>query len=163
MRVRVALSAAVAFVLVVGSATAVSAAAADAERSPFEFDVTTTISDVCAFDFDLSAQIAGTSNFVGTANDQHVGIEIHTTEVDTLTGPNGVPLVSDPYKGSELIGFDPETGAGHDFGTGHTARFHLPDGSVFLSAGRVTSIGGYVITPDTGHSGDVDALCAALD
>jgi hypothetical protein len=163
MRSRIAFPTHAAIVLLVGSATAVSAAPAATDRGPFEFDVSATISGVCAFDFDLSAHISGTSTFVATANNQHVGIQIHTTEVDTLTGPNRIPLVSDPYTSSELIGFDGVTGDGHDFGTGHMARFQLPGGDVFMSAGRVTSIGGYVITPDTGRSGDVAALCAALD
>jgi len=163
MRARFALFAAVAFVLVVGSATAVAAASADSEGSPFEVDVGTTVSGVCPFDIALSAHLRGTTNVVAIANDQHVGIEIDIRESDTLTGPNGVPLVSEPYESIEHVGFDDETGDGHDFGSGHVARFLLPDGSTFLSAVRVTAVGGSVIAPDFGHSGTIEALCAALD
>jgi hypothetical protein len=162
MRSRIALSTIAAAALLIGSASAVAAAPADAERGPFEFDVSTTVSGVCPFDFDLSAHVWGTTNFVFTANNQHVGFQMDIHEVDTLTGPNGVPLISEPYKSVEHVGFDGETGVGHDFGTGTIALFHLPDGTTFHSAGRIVNVGGYVIIPDFGHSGDLDALCAAL-
>jgi len=41
----------------------------------------------------------------------------------------------------------------------------LPDGTRFHSAGRTNFLNdpsGFVIVPDTGHSGDLVALCAAF-
>jgi hypothetical protein len=163
MRSRIACSAVVATALLIGSATAVAAAPADSEHSTDVIDADVTISDTCSFDFDLALHISVTQNFVATANNEHVGFETTFIETDTLTGPNGVPLVSEPYRSTEHTGFKPDTDIVHDFLTGHIATFDLPDGSTFRSTGRVTELGGYMITPTTGHAGDVDALCAALD
>jgi hypothetical protein len=42
----------------------------------------------------------------------------------------------------------------------------LPDGSIFLSAGRIDFVGHpgepFILTPDTGRAGNLAAFCAAL-
>ena len=46
-----------------------------------------------------------------------------------------------------------------------SGRGPLPDGKTFQSAGRLEFVargGLFALTPDTGHSGDVAAFCAAL-
>ncbi len=163
MRTRLGLAMGSVVALMLAIVPTVSEAPADAEHGTQPISFTDIpIDGVCPFTFRLSAQGTTVYNVVFTANGVRTGLDFMTTETDTLVGPNNVPLVSRPYTSKEHITFD-AAGNGHDFVTGNIATFILPDGSVFMSAGRVTSVGGYVIVPDFGRAGNVNALCAALD
>jgi hypothetical protein len=54
----------------------------------------------------------------------------------------------------------------HIFSNGLVERVPLPDGTLFVSAGRLDWINhptaSFLLTPDIGRSGNVAAFCAAL-
>jgi hypothetical protein len=54
----------------------------------------------------------------------------------------------------------------HVFASGVVEKILLPDGTFFISAGRLDFLGHpgatFVLSPDVGNSGNVDAFCAAL-
>jgi len=88
----------------------------------------------------------------------------NTVEQDTFSA-NGVTLVGDPFHNIQQFVTDSNGNITHVYETGVLERVPLPDGSVFMSAGRLDfSLHGsnFVMTPDNGKSGDVAAFCAAL-
>ena len=93
-------------------------------------------------------------------------IKFEAFEQDTFIGPNGIPLVGEKYLVESHWIFD-STGTLvlHDYVRGVLEKVWLPDGTLFQSAGSVDFVadgGGFIITPDVGHSGNVAGFCAAL-
>ena len=88
-------------------------------------------------------------------------LQLHATEELTLSA-NGRTLHAEPINVNGFADFDPD--GVHLYFAGLILRVPLPDGTTFLSAGRVefSLDSNLVITPDVGLSGDVGALCAAL-
>jgi hypothetical protein len=129
------------------------------------FTVHDTVTTLCAFPVTLD--IVGTTSetdFVNKAG-QVTRVHLVGTEQDTLTA-NGQTLISAPYTSSAEILFDSAGNVTAFTADGVIARFTLPDGSVFISAGKLLLLEhhgqNYFVTPDIGHSGDTQALCAAL-
>ena len=152
-------------VLVVGAAVFASAAAAD---RPATFHYTTTgsavLTDICAFPVtvDFTADVTET-DFVDT-NGNVTRVVLHLVEQDTFTA-NGNTLVGLPYTANLEILFDSSGNVTHIYGEGVAERIQLPNGSLFLTAGRSDFIGhpeGFVLVPDVGTPGDVTGFCAAL-
>jgi hypothetical protein len=87
-------------------------------------------------------------------------------EQDTFIGPTGVTLVSDPFDFSFQFTFNADGAPPTVFINGVIERVHLPDGSLFISAGRIDfSADGFpdfVIAPDQGGIHNLDGFCAAL-
>ena len=151
--------------LVVGAAVFASAAAAD---RPATFHYTTTgsavLTDICAFPVtvDFTADVTET-DFVDT-NGNVTRVVLHLVEQDTFTA-NGNTLVGLPYTANLEILFDSSGNVTHIYGEGVAERIQLPNGSLFLTAGRSDFIGhpeGFVLVPDVGTPGDVTGFCAAL-
>jgi hypothetical protein len=89
-------------------------------------------------------------------------MQFNGTEQDVFIA-NGRSLASEPYNIRTV--FDESGGVEHVYATGLVVRVVLPDGTKFVSAGRldfVTRNFEFAITPDVGRSGDLDAFCAAL-
>jgi hypothetical protein len=83
------------------------------------------------------------------------------TEQDTLSA-NGKTLVGDPYHFNFNSQFENGVRVSYT-GTGIAEMVHLPDGSLFIIAGRVDVTGAVVFSVDSGNSGNnVAAFCAAL-
>ena len=89
------------------------------------------------------------------------------TETDVFTA-NGNTLTGLPYHTSLRAVLDPsdpniQLSA---VATGVQSRIPLPDGSTFLSAGRLDFVAHpgetFILTPDTGRAGNVAGFCAAL-
>ena len=151
--------------LVVGAAIFASAAAAD---RPATFHYTTTgsamLTDICAFpvNVDFTADVSET-DFVDTSGNL-TRVILHLVEQDTFTA-NGNTLVGQPYTANLEILFDSSGNVTHIYGEGVAERILLPNGSLFLTAGRSDFIGhpeGFVVVPDVGTPGDVAGFCAAL-
>jgi hypothetical protein len=129
------------------------------------FTVHTTVTTLCSFPVTLD--VVGTTSetdFIDQAGNL-VRIHLQGSEQDTLTA-NGHSLTSAPYTSSAEILFDSNGNVTGFTADGVIARFTLPDGSLFISAGKLLLLEHpgqqYFVTPDIGHSGNTAALCAAL-
>jgi hypothetical protein len=90
--------------------------------------------------------------------------QIHATEQLTLSA-NGRTLTAEPIHINLFVDWGPNGELEHVYLAGVVARIPLPNGTTFLSAGRLDFIArgvDFAVTPDVGRSGDVGALCAAL-
>jgi hypothetical protein len=89
----------------------------------------------------------------------------HVDEQDTFSA-NGKSLTSRPFTFGLTATFDSTGAFTHFIEHGVLARVPLPDGSVFLAAGRVDFVlhgsPPFSFTPDSGTSGNVAGFCAAL-
>ncbi|WP_146237451.1 hypothetical protein [Georgenia satyanarayanai] len=92
-------------------------------------------------------------------------VNLHGTE-ELSYSANGQTLEADPFPYNIHITFGPEGGAPRsNVVTGLVLRVPLPDGTTFLSAGRLDFVvtgQDFAATPQVGLSGDLDALCGAL-
>jgi hypothetical protein len=92
-------------------------------------------------------------------------IHVHNNEQDTFTA-NGKTLVGLPFVSNIDVLFDSLGNITHVYSQGLLEKVPLPDGSLFVSAGRVDAINHpgatFILTPDSGNSGNLAAFCAAL-
>jgi hypothetical protein len=90
---------------------------------------------------------------------------LHIVEQDTFSA-NGTSMTGLPYTANIEVLFDSSGNITHIFASGVVERIVLPDGTLFLTAGRLDFTrhpdAGFVLTPDVGNSGNVAAFCAAL-
>ena len=155
----------VAILLCVLSAPGV-ASAAEPARSSFTVVLSNTLTGICEFPVtNTSTLVVTQTNFFdnsGIQTSSHFAI----TETDVFTA-NGNTLIGLPYHFSLRAVLDPsdpniQLSA---VATGVAARIPLPDGSIFLSAGRIDFVGHpgepFILTPDTGRAGNLAAFCAA--
>jgi hypothetical protein len=124
----------------------------------------TVVDDICNFPVTVTSTQVGVETTFYDANGAPTRIEAHAVEQDVFTA-NGQSLTGLPFNFSVHVLF--ENGeVTHVYASGLLERVPLPDGTVFLSAGRVDFTGhpgaAFLISPDVGRSGDVAALCAAL-
>jgi hypothetical protein len=83
------------------------------------------------------------------------------TEQDAFSA-NGNTLVGDPYHFNFNVQYENGVQVSYT-GTAIAERVHLPDGGVFIIAGRVDVTGAVVFSVDSGNSGNnVAAFCATL-
>ena len=123
-----------------------------AQFPPSEFDT------ICSFPVMISGTFSAWGvSFDGKPQDMTI---IHATETDTFMGPSGTTLVGLPYTATLH-----STDSGPNFAAGTLQVVPLKNGTVFKSTGRLdfnTFTGDFVMTPTSGHSGDVAELCAEL-
>lgn len=152
--------------LVAAGVFTASAGATKPVKTPIDVtDVPGTISGVCSFDVALSSDLRGTRIDYVDANGAVIGRYIHFVEQDTFSA-NGKVITGEPFTFNIDIVFDADGNVTHIFASGVTEKIILPDGTLFLSAGRLDFIAhpgtDFLITPDVGRSGNVAAFCAAL-
>lgn len=90
----------------------------------------------------------------------------HFVEQDTFTGANGNTLVSEPYTFNMEYILNSDGELIHQYVTGVATRVPLPDGTMFISAGRTDWMAHpddpYILIPDHGPcvnlQGFIDAL-----
>jgi hypothetical protein len=141
------------------------AAATEPTREPFgPSSDTFVVDDLCSFPVTVTATSSGTVTSFLDQNGALTRLYFHIVEQDTLTA-NGKSLTGLPYTFNLEVLFE-DGEVTHIFGTGVGERIPLPDGSLFLLAGRVDLVAHpgsmFIVIPDAGRSGDVAALCAAL-
>jgi hypothetical protein len=155
------------FLVAVGAVIfALSAVADRPTRIPFEgLTFSNVLTDVCAFPINVDSTISGTEIDYVDQNGALTRVFIHQVEQDTFTA-NGKTLVGIPYTVNTEILFDSNGNVTHVFGSGLFEMIPLPDGSLFVSAGRAdfTQHPGvaFLLSPDMGNSGNLEAFCAAL-
>ncbi len=152
---------------VVVSTLAMSAGAASAarpEKAHFEgvFDFTDTT--LCDFPVELTVTYSIDDIAFFTKAGELRRVHTHVKEQDTFVA-NGTTLVGDTYTGNQVFLFSPtgELTAAHF--TGLLEKVRLPDGSIFMGAGRVDVLAadpGFIVAPDSGVAKNQDAFCAAL-
>ena len=153
--------------LVALSATGVlaqPAAATGPTRVPFEDTTTVVVEDICSFPVTITSTVVGTETTFYDQTGAVTRIQIHVVEQDVFSA-NGESLTGLPYTFNIRVLFE-DGEVTHVYASGLVARVPLPDGTVFLSAGRLDFAAHpgseFRIVPDVGRSGDVAAFCAAL-
>ncbi len=124
-----------------------------------------TLTGVCSFDI----WYQGTATVMATDFFDNNGTPLrtywHVVEQDTFIA-NGKTLVSLPYTYNAQVRYDSSGSVTGLDSSGAVVRIRLPDGSLFSSAGRTDWMGHppgtMLLSPDHGHSGNLDAFCAAL-
>jgi hypothetical protein len=141
-----------------------SALAAKPQTFPIDATVTTTVTDICSFPVTVTFTGVGTGHVFTDASGNVTSFQAHITETDTFSA-NGHTITGLPYHLFDVLRID-ANGNVTETVQGVAERLRLPDGSLFLSAGRLhvppDSEQGFSIGPDCGRTGDIGALCAAL-
>ena len=158
-------------ILVVLTAAAAFAALAPAaagnppERVTGTVSGSTVMTDVCSFP--VTVDFAGVFSELRFYDQSGAltRIEGHQTEQDTFSA-NGISITGLPYNFNYQFLFDSNGDLTHLYATGLVERIVLPNGTLFLSAGRVDFVDHpnetFLLTPDRGRSGNLEAFCAAL-
>jgi hypothetical protein len=140
------------------------AAAVEPTREPIDDTDTFVVTDICDFPVTITATLVGTETTFYDQSGAVTRIQIHVVEQDVFTA-NGETLTGLPYTFNIQVLFE-DGEVTHVYASGVVARVPLPDGTVFLSAGRLDFVAHpgaeFRIVPDVGRSGDVAAFCAAL-
>jgi hypothetical protein len=153
------------FVLALGLVADTSSAVAD---EPSKYEVTFTVSDeltdVCPFPIAITLTVRGFAIDHVDKDGVLTRTFAHSVEQDTFSA-NGKTLMGLPYTVNMQFIFDSDGNLIHQFGTGIYERVPLPDGSIFISAGRADFVANgvsFMLSPDKGNPGNVAAFCAAL-
>jgi hypothetical protein len=145
-------------------ATAAGAYGAKPQTIPITGPNTAVLTDVCPFPVTVVSQASGTGRIYVDGAGNLTMFQAHVTETDTFTA-NGNSIVGLPYHLTDILHVNAD-GTVREQVTGVAERLRLPDGRMFISAGRFivppNDAGGFTLSPTTGHTGDVAALCAAL-
>jgi len=141
-----------------------SASAAQPVMTVYPVDFSSPITDVCASAIGFSTHLVISETDYFDASGAPTRLYMHTVERDTFTGPAG-SLTTDPYTYGVWFRFDANGNIVSGNAAGVTVRIHLPDGSLFLSAGLIILHPNepvFIFAPDFGHSGNLTAFCSAL-
>ena len=125
----------------------------------------TTMSGVCSFDVTVTSVQSGTQIVFYDQTGQVTRVFVHAVETDTFTA-NGKTLMGMPFTFNIEIPIDSSGNATNVYASGVVERVVLPNGTLFLSAGRADFLAhpgvSFLLSPDKGNPGDVAAFCAAL-
>ena len=126
------------FLVAVGAVIfALSALADRPTRTPFEgVTFSSVLTDVCAFPVNVNSTLSGFEIDYVDQSGALTSIFVHQVEQDTFTA-NGRTLVGTPYTFNTQVLFDSSGNVTHIFGSGLVETIPLPDGSLFISAGRL--------------------------
>jgi hypothetical protein len=141
-----------------------AAAVAPTRMTIDQSPVVTVANDICSFPVTITSTQVGVETTFYDRNGAVTRIQAHAVEQDVFTA-NGQSLTGLPYTFNVRVLFE-DGELTHVYASGLVSRVPLPDGRVFLSAGRLDFAAhpgsGFRIVPDVGRSGDVGAFCAAL-
>jgi hypothetical protein len=154
--------------LLVISALGISTSTALADK-PVKYEYTfpwnDVLSDICSFPIN----IVGINNYMEIDFFNKSGsltrIYVHGVQQDTYSA-NGKTLVGLPYTYNVEMLFDSSGNITNNYANGVYEKIPLPDGSLFISAGRTNFMEhpnvGFLISPDKGNPGNIAGFCAAL-
>jgi hypothetical protein len=164
---RLLLAGSVALACVLAAAVFASGAAADRPVVTHStFTQTNPLTDACSFPITVDSFAADLTetDFVDQSG-AITSISFRGDVQDTFSA-NGNTLVSEPYELNVVILFDDSGNVTHIYGHGIIDRVRLPDGSLFIGAGRVDFVAHgtppFILTPDVGATVNLDGFCAAL-
>jgi hypothetical protein len=145
----------------------VFAPSASADRpivEAFSSTDTFTVNDICAFPVTITATVNGTQWIFLDKSGAITRVHLHIVEQDRFSA-GGPTLTGLPFTFNINVLFE-DGEVTHVFASGLVEKVPLPDGTLFLSAGRLDFAAHpdstFRIVPDVGRSGDVGAFCAAL-
>jgi hypothetical protein len=154
--------------LVAGSVVSASAApAATPTIAPFSYTYSAVMTGYCGFGVDVVTNATGTRIDFVDANGALTRRYIHQLNIDTFSA-NGKTLTSLPFVFNLQQFFDSSGQLTQSPVSGVIEQIPLPDGSLFVSAGRDDfavphpGIEGHILAPNEGSQGDIAAFCAAL-
>jgi hypothetical protein len=140
------------------------AAAVEPTRVPIDQTDIYVVEDICSFPVTITATVVGTETTFYDQSGEVTRIQVHIVEQDVFTA-DGESLTGLPFTFNIQVLFE-DGEVTHVYASGLVERVPLPDGTVFLSAGRLDFEAhpgsDFRIVPDVGRSGDVAAFCAAL-
>jgi hypothetical protein len=152
--------------LAVAGVLASSAFAAAPTKEYFSVtDIPATLTGVCDFDVAVSFDVTGFEIDYTDESGALTRVYVHQTEQDTFSA-NGKSITGEPYTFNLDVLFDSTGEITHVYASGVVSRIVLPSGTLFLSAGRSDFAlhpgVDFLLSPDVGNPGDVEAFCAAL-
>jgi hypothetical protein len=140
------------------------AAAIEPTRVPIDDTITSVVEDICSFPVTITATFVGTETTFYDPNGEVTRQQIHIVEQDVFS-TDDQSLTGLPFTFNLQVLFE-DGEVTHVYASGLVERVPLPDGTVFLSAGRLDFAAHpgaeFRVVPDVGRSGDVAAFCAAL-
>lgn len=123
------------------------------------------LTDVCSFSVNIEPTVGGTQTLFVDTGGNLIRQRFHFVEQDTFTA-NGKTLVGIPFTFNLEFLFDSSGNLLQFYADGIVEKIPLPDGSLFISAGRVdwTAHPGvdWILSADNGNPGNVAGFCAAL-
>ena len=164
-RLRVARLIAVAVVVALSTAFFASPAMADPPaKGEGTMTMQTVLTDICPFTFVVDSTIQYSELKFFDRSGSLIRIYQHTVEQDVFKA-NDKTLTSVPYTFNIEFLFDSSGNVTHIFADGVVEKIWLPDGSLFISAGRLDFAAHgamFLLSPDKGNPGNVAGFCAAL-
>jgi hypothetical protein len=134
-------------------------------KSEFTFSDTGVITDVCAFPVTNAITVSVIEIDFFDASGTLTRIQVHATEQDTFSA-NGNSLTSLPFTYDFTLSFDSSGNITAAILEGIIVKVPLPDGGLFISAGRVDlaarGLPEFILTPDVGATVNLDRFCEAL-
>lgn len=149
----------------VAAVFASAAAAAKPEKSQYTTTLTAILTDACSFDVTVDSSASITEIDFFDESGALTRVSLHVVEQDTFSA-NGKSLTGVPFTFSIEVLFDSSGELTHVFASGVAEKVPLPDGSLFITAGRVDfaahGFPAFLLTPDVGATVNLDGFCAAL-
>ena len=144
---------------------AASSATADTPfKVSFAYTADSVLTDVLPFPVNIHSVLSGTEIFYFDQNGALTRIYVNQHEQDTFSA-NGKSLVGDPFTFNIELIYDSNGNVIHEYSDGGVEKIPLPDGTLFISAGRFDFVDhgfNFVISADEGNPGNLAALTAAL-
>ncbi len=156
----------VSIVAVSAAIFALPAAATAPVKYSFTFPFTIVLTDICSFPITLDSTINATEiDYFDQSGTTLIRWDWHAEQQDTFTA-NGKTLVGLPYHYHLETLLDSNGNMTHQFGSGLFEKVPLPDGSLFIGAGRADFAAHpgvlIILSPDKGNPGNLAGFCAAL-
>jgi hypothetical protein len=152
-------------IVTAGVMAAAATAAPPTITRNFQATGTATLTGVCSFPVDVVFSQTLTEIDYLDASGNVTRVHLHVVEQDVFTA-NGKTLRGEPFTFNADVLFDSEGNVTHVYASGVVARIILPDGSLFLSAGRADFAAhpgeSFLLSPDVGAQGNIAGFCAAL-
>ena len=162
---RLPLSLSILAAAVVAAVFASAAGAAPPQLFQFSFTSTGTLTDVCPFDITIDSTVTGNGEDFFDQNGVLLREHDNIVEQDTFSA-NGKSLTGNPFTFNLEFLVDSSGNITHLYAAGVAERVPLPDGSQFISAGRIDfaahGFPDFILAPDHGGATNLAGFCAAL-
>ena len=130
-----------------------------------EFPMGGIIDDVCAFPIEWSGWVRSPSILFFDNAGNFIGMNFNSVQTDTFSA-NGKTLVGLPHRYAGQYFVDSNGIPTQFYRTGVQEKVRLPDGSLFISAGRLDWVtntsASLILIPEEGGSSNLAGFCAAL-